>query len=71
MISADQALIQLMTQKAYDPMTQEDAQGLANEWYGSAAANGVSPEMLDASAGMPLSTYILKTFGESGQELQL
>jgi hypothetical protein len=71
MISAEAALSEIMTQRAYEPMTRDEAQGLANEWYGMGASNGIAPADLDTAAGMPLTDYILRTFGESGQELSL
>ena len=70
MISAEAALAEIMTRRAYDPMTADDANGLANEWYGEAASNGLTAGDLDAAAGMPLPAYILRTFGEIGQELE-
>ena len=71
MVSAEAALTEIMTRRAYDPMTAEEAQGLASEWYGFGASNGIAPSDLDAAAGMPLSTYILRTFGERGQEMEI
>ncbi len=68
MITAEATLHEITTHKVYEPMTREDAQGLANVWYGMGNDNGFTSGDLDAAAGMPLEEYILRTFGESAQE---
>ncbi len=71
MTSAETVLKEIVTRKAYEPMSREDAQGLANVWYGMGVDNGVTSDELEAAAGMPLVDYVLRTFGENGQQLEI
>lgn len=69
-IAAD-VLNDLILQDTREPMSRSEADELAGQWYAFAADNGTGAEEMDAAAGMPLANYILKTFGDSGQEVHV
>lgn len=71
MTIAEDILTDMTLEQARDPMTKADAIELADRWYEVAVGNGSSATEMDDAAGMPLTQYILQTFGESGQELML
>lgn len=71
MTIAEDILKDMILEQTREPMTQADAEELAERWYEVAVGNGSSAEEMDRAAGMPVVQYILQTFGEAGQELNL
>lgn len=50
-------------------LTPEEAAGIAAQWEGEAAENGIDADALATAAGGDLRAYLLRTYGEAGQEL--
>ena len=54
-----------------DPITPEEAARVAARWEGEAAENGIDPAELESAAGGSLADYLLRTFGEAGDEFSI
>ncbi|WCT72375.1 hypothetical protein PQ455_12085 [Sphingomonas naphthae] len=50
-------------------LTTEEAGTIADQWEGEAIENGVDPDDLGTAAGGDLRAYLLRTYGEVGQEV--
>ena len=44
---------------------------MAARWESDAAGNGISPDELEAAAGGSVADYLLRTFGEAGDEFEV
>ena len=68
---ASDILRELMNRQVYDPMPRAQAEVIAESWRRIGVDNGLDPMDLDAAAGVDLASYLLRTFGEDGQQLEL
>ena len=68
---ASEILRELMNRQVYDPMLRAQAEVIAESWRRIGVDNGLDPTDLDAAAGVDLASYLLRTFGEDGQQLEL
>jgi len=59
----------LMRERAYDPLTRAEADEIAAQWHQVAIDNGSSVEELETAAGDDIVTWLLRTFGEQGQQV--
>ena len=53
------------------PIAPDEARRVAARWESEAAENGIDPAELEAAAGGGIADYLLRTFGEAGDELDL
>ena len=53
------------------PISTEEAQRVAARWESEAAENGIDPAELEAAAGGSITDYLLRTFGEEGDEFEV
>ncbi len=53
------------------PLTPDEAHRVAARWESEAAENAIDPTELAAAAGGPIADYLLRTFGQAGNELDL
>lgn len=69
MSRANDILHELMREHAYDPLTRQEAEEIAASWYQRATDSGSSAEELDEAAGDDIAMWLLRTFGEEGQQV--
>lgn len=53
------------------PLSRHDAEQVAERWEQEASDNGIDPADLRAAAGGDIAAYLLRTFGEEGDEFEL
>jgi hypothetical protein len=53
------------------PMTRLEAEGVTARWEQDALDNGISPADLHAAAGGDVTDYLLRTYGERGDEIEM
>lgn len=68
---ATEVLRELMNRQVYDPLSRSQAEEIANGWRRIGIDNGLGHDGLDAAAGIDLASYLLRTFGEDGQQLEI
>lgn len=53
------------------PISPDEAHRVAARWESEAAENGIDPAALEAAAGGGIADYLLRTFGEAGDEFEV
>ena len=53
------------------PITPAEASRVAARWEGEAAENDIDPSELEAAAGGTIADYLLRIFGEAGDEFEV
>ena len=53
------------------PITPDEAQRVAARWESEAAENDIDLAELEAAAGGGIADYLLRTFGEAGDEFEV
>ena len=53
------------------PLRPDEAQRVAARWESEAAENQIDPDELKAAAGGSIADYLLRTFGEAGDEFEI
>ena len=54
-----------------DPITPDEAHRVAARWESEAAENDIAPAELEAAAGGSVAEYLLRTFGQAGDEFEV
>ena len=72
MSSADDFLLTWsMAREHTGPMSRNEAELVAGRWEQAAVDNGVSPVALRRAAGGDIADYLLRTYGEKGDEIEM
>jgi hypothetical protein len=68
---ATEVLRELMNRQVFDPLPRVRAEEIAESWRRIGIDNGLQQNDLDDAAGIDLASYLLRTFGEDGQQLEI